>query len=47
MLFKVLKRQAEKGTDETLGEKIDVFYAVGKISKEEYDELLTLLNKGA
>ena len=47
MLFKVLKRLAEKGNDETLAQKIDVLYAVGRISKEEYDELLMLMNKGA
>lgn len=47
MLFNVLKRLAEKGGDETLSEKIDVFYAADKITKEQYDELVAILNKGA
>ena len=47
MLFNVLKRLAEKGTDEALAEKIDVFFAADKITKEQYDELVALINKGA
>ncbi len=47
MLVSILKRLIEKGQTDGLAEKIDVFYAVDKISKEEYDELTELLNKGA
>lgn len=47
MLFKVLKRLVEKGQTEGLSEKLDIFYAADKISKEEYEELSALINKGA
>lgn len=47
MLFKVLKRLATKGATEGLAEKIDVFYAAGKLSKKEYDKLIELISKGA
>lgn len=47
MLHKILKRLIEKGVTDGLSEKLDVFYATDKISKEEYDELTALLNKGA
>jgi hypothetical protein len=47
MLFNVLKRLIEKGAEKTLPKKIDVFYAAGKLTKKEYEELIALLNKGA
>lgn len=47
MLFKVLTRLIEKGQTEGLTVKIDVFYATGRITEDEYKELTTLLNKGA
>lgn len=41
MLFKVLKKQIEKsGLTEELKEKIDVFYASGRLSEDEYKELM-------
>ena len=40
MLFKVLKRMIEKGNTEELSEKIDIFYAAGKLNEEEYNELM-------
>lgn len=46
MLINVLKRLIEKGQTEGLSEKIDVFFAVGKITETEYNELVELLNKG-
>lgn len=46
MIYKVLKRLIEKGQTEGLSEKIDVFYAAGKISKAEYKELSEQLNGG-
>ena len=45
MLYRVIKRVIEKGQTEGLAEKIDVLWIAGKISKEEYDELVALLNK--
>ena len=41
MIYRVLKSQKEKyGLTDDLIEKIDVFYASGKITKEQYDELM-------
>ena len=43
MLFRTLKRMIERGDIEGLEEKIDVFYAANKLTKEEYDELIDML----
>lgn len=43
MLYKVLKRMVERGQTNGIEVKIDVFYAAGKLSKEEYTELTTML----
>lgn len=43
-LFKVLKRMIEKGQTEGIEEKIDVFYAAGKLNDEEYTTLLAMLH---
>ena len=43
-LFKVLKSMILKGRTEGLEEKIDVFYAAGKLTEEEYNELIALLH---
>jgi hypothetical protein len=45
MLFKVLKRMIEKGNIDGLTEKIDIFYAVGKLTEEEYNQLTDMLVK--
>ncbi len=45
MLYRVIKRLIEKGQTEGLAEKIDVFFAADKISKEEYDEFVEILKK--
>ena len=44
MLFKVLKRMIEKGNILGITDKIDVFYAADKITEEEYNELIEMLN---
>lgn len=44
-LFKVLKRMIEKGQTEGIEEKIDVFYAAGKLTDEEYNMLIDMLHK--
>lgn len=46
MLYRTLKRLIERGQTEGLEEKIDVFYAVGKLTDEEYDELMRMLHGG-
>lgn len=43
MLYRMLKKiKSTKGLDGSLREKIDVFYALGKLSDAEYRELLDL-----
>ena len=43
MLYRMLKKiKATKGLEDILREKIDVFYALGKLSDAEYRELLEL-----
>lgn len=43
MLYRTCKRMIEKGKIDGMAEKIDVFYAAGKLEKDEYDELVVLL----
>lgn len=43
MLYRVLKRMIERGQTEGMAEKLDVFFAAGKISEVEYTELTALL----
>ena len=43
MLYRTLKRMIERGFTEGLAEKIDIFFATGKITTEEYTELTSLL----
>jgi hypothetical protein len=44
MLYKLLKRMIEKGDTDGLSEKIDIFYAAGKLTDSQYSELIELLN---
>lgn len=43
MLYRILKRLIELGKTEGLEERIDVFFAAGKITEEQYNELIELL----
>ena len=43
-LAKVIESLIRKGRTEGLAEKIDVFYATGKLTTEEYEYLTGLLN---
>lgn len=43
MLYRMLKRLIELGKTEGLEERIDVFFAAGKITVEQYNELIELL----
>ena len=43
MLYRTLKRLIEKGQTEGLEEKIDIFFAAGKLTEAEYNELIALL----
>ena len=45
MLFKVLKRTIERGKNlDDMQEKLDIFLAAGKLTIEEYEFLVDLLN---
>lgn len=43
MLYRTLKALITKGQTDGLAEKIDIFYAAGKITDEQYAELTALL----
>lgn len=45
MLYRVLKRLIELGKTEGLEERIDVFFAAGKITEDQYNDLIELLKK--
>lgn len=44
MLYRTLKRMIERGNTDGLEEKIDIFFAAGKLSETEYNELIAMLN---
>lgn len=44
MLYRTLKRLIELGRTDGLIEKIDVFYAAGKLTETEYNELTGMLS---
>ena len=43
MLYNVLTRMIARGQVEGLPEKVDVFYAVGRLTEEQYRELSAML----
>lgn len=43
MLYRVLKRMVERGQTDGLPEKLDVFYAANKLTKAQYNELITMM----
>lgn len=43
MLYSVLKRMIERGQIDGMAEKLDVFYATGKITEAQYTELTQML----
>lgn len=47
MLYRTIKRLIELGKTDGLEEKIDIFFAAGKLSEAEYNELLAMLNGNA
>ncbi len=46
MLYRTLKRMIERGQTSGMEDKLDIFYAAGKITEAQYTELLELLNAG-
>ena len=43
MLYHICKRMIERGSIEGMSTKLDVFYATGKLTDDEYKELTELL----
>ena len=43
MLYRTLKRMIERGQTYGLEEMIDVFFAAGKLTESEYQELIAML----
>ncbi len=43
MLYRTLKRMIERGNTDGMAEKLDIFFAAGKITEAEYQELTKLL----
>ena len=43
MLYRVLKRMIARGQIDGMAEKLDVFYATGKITEAQYTELTQML----
>lgn len=47
MLYRTLKRMIERNQTEGMQEKLDIFYAAGRITAEQYQELVGMLPKEA
>lgn len=45
MLYRTLKRMIERGQINGLADKLDVFYAMGRITEAEYKELTEMLTE--
>lgn len=43
MLYRTLKRMIERGQTAGMAEKLDIFFAAGKLSEAEYAELTAML----
>ena len=43
MLYRTLKRMIERGQTTGLEDKMDIFFAAGKLTEAEYNELLGML----
>lgn len=45
MLYRTIKRLIELGNTEGLEERIDVLFAAGKLTEDEYNELAGMLKE--
>lgn len=43
MLYKTLDALIDRGLTDGLAEKIDIFFATGKLTQDEYDSLIARL----
>ena len=46
MLYRILLRLIERGLTDGLEEKIDIFYAAGKVTEAEYAGWISKLHSG-
>lgn len=44
MLYRTLKRMIERGQTTGMEEKLDIFFAAGKLTEAEYSELIGMLH---
>ena len=44
MLFRLIKRMIECGQKESISPKIDIFFAAGKLTENEYMQILSMLS---
>jgi len=44
MIYKMLRNMILRGNTEGIEHRIDVFYAAGKLTDTEYNDLIALLN---
>ena len=45
MLYRTLRRMIERSQTANLAEKLDIFYAMGRITDAEYKELTEMLDE--
>lgn len=43
MLYRTLKRMIERGNVAGMAEKLDIFFAADKLTADEYQELIAML----
>ena len=43
MIYQIIKNRILRGKIEDLENRIDVFYAAGKLTNEQYNELIAML----
>lgn len=44
MLYRTLKRMIDRGQTQGIEEKMDIFFAAGKLTEAEYTELIGMLH---
>ena len=47
MLYRTLRRMIEKNQTDGLADKIDIFFAAGKLTESEYNALTEMLKQEA
>ena len=47
MLYQILERMIARGSTVGLQDKLDIFYAVGRLTETEYQTLIDQLSEGS